>query len=202
MSGGGTSSSTAGGTGKAGSSNTGNGGNTSAGGGTNDPGGDFTTGLPATTPLTSLTDDQSMQLCDKLDSYFSPSLKDFDCRFAGIIAVAFSQPPPESDAAAQAACKAAYDMCQAAPTETTETCSKPTGMCTATVGEFEACANDSRALLTQALGSFPSCATLTLQDLMDGGGGDMMQAMDPASCTTLDMKCPDAPMPPSGGMMP
>jgi len=158
------------------------------------------TGLPATTPLTSLTDDQAMQLCDKLDNYFTPTLKDFDCRFAGLLAAALSN--PATDAAAQAACKSAYDMCEAAPSETTDTCSKPTGMCTATVGEFEACANDSAAVFDQLSASFPSCATLTLADLMDTGGGNTMDPMDPASCTTLDMKCPDAPKPPSGGMMP
>jgi hypothetical protein len=200
MSSGGTSSATGGSTSHAGTASTG--GSSASTGGSPNPGGDFMTGLPATTPLSSLTDAQAMQVCDKIDDYFSAGLKDFDCRFAGLLAVAFSQPQPATDAAAQAACKTAYDMCEAAPSETTSMCSKPTGMCTATVGELEACANDSAAAFDQLGASFPSCADLTLKDLMDTGGGDMMEPMDPASCTTLDMKCPDAPMPPSGSMLP
>jgi len=169
-------------------------GNTSTGtGGTGNSGGDFMTGLPASTPLSSLTDAQAMQLCSSLENYFSTSLKDFDCRLSGTLAAAFSM--AKTDAEAQAACKSAYDMCNAAPETSMDTCTKPTGMCTATVGELEKCANDEGAVFDQLATSFPSCADLTLQDLM-GAGGDVMQPMEPASCTALDMKCPGGPMPP------
>jgi len=188
MASGGASTSTAGTSSKAGTSSTGNGGSTG------NSGGDFMTGLPASTPLGSLTDAQSMQLCSSLENYFGASLKDFDCRLAGLIAAAFSA--PDTDAKAQAACKTAYDECTAAPATSMGTCMKPTGTCTATVGDFEKCMSDEGAIFDQAGASLPACADLTLQDLMSSGG-DMTQPMEPASCTALQMACPGAPTPPA-----
>jgi len=188
MASGGTSPSTAGTSSKAGTSSTGNGGSTG------NSGGDFMTGLPASTPLSSLTDAQTMQLCSSLDDYFSTTLKDFDCRLAGLFAAAFSA--PDTDAKAQAACKTAYDECTTAPVMSTGSCMKPTGTCTATVGDFEKCMSDEGAIFDQAGASLPPCADLTLQDLMSSGG-DMTQPMEPASCTALQMACPGAPTPPA-----
>jgi hypothetical protein len=188
----GTSASTAGSTSQAG---------TSSGGSGTGSSGDLNTGLPDDKPISSLTDAEVADLCSKIDAFYSEgkvadSLEDFSCRFAGMFAAAFSS--PETDAAARAACQPAYDDCLAAPSEvTTEKCMKPTGTCTATVGEVEACANDSAKALEQLASAFPSCAELTLADLMSTEGEDPAPA-DPASCTTVEMKCPDAPMPPSG----
>jgi len=61
---------------------------------------------------------------------------------------------------------------------------------------MEACANDSAKYIGQLSSIFPSCAELTLADLMDMG--DVMTPAEPASCTTLDAKCPGGPTPPSG----
>jgi len=197
---GGTTSATAGSSGKAGSTSTGHAGGTSTGSG-GGSGGDFMTGLPADKPLSSLTDAEAMQLCSSFEDYFTNSLQDLDCRLSGLLAAAFAQ--ADTDAKAQAACKAAYDMCAAAPAmPTTDMCSKPTGMCTATVGELEACASDDKAVFAQLGMSFPACADLTLKDLMGTPGGDTAPPMEPASCTALDMKCPGGPMPPSAMMMP
>jgi hypothetical protein len=189
---GGTSSPTAGSTNQAGSTS-------SAGSGTGSSG-DLNTGLPDDKPISSLTDAEITDLCGKIDAFYSEgkvadSLEDLSCRFAGMFAAAFSA--PETDAAARAACQAAYDDCVAAPAEVTEKCTKPTGMCTATVGEIEACANDSAKALDQLASTFPSCAELTLADLEGTDGGDPMTPADPASCTTVEMKCPDAPLPSS-----
>ena len=91
-------------------------------------------------------------------------MKEFNCSFSGILAAALGG--ADTDAAARAACKTAYDACIAAPAETTTSdCSKPTGTCTATVGEMEACANDSAKYIGQLSSIFPSCAELTLADL-------------------------------------
>jgi len=187
----GTSSSTAGGTSKAGGTGT--------AGSSTGPAGDFDTGLPADKPIASLTDAEIAGLCDKFDDFYSTGevaadLKDFSCRFSGLLAAAFAG--AETDAAARAACKTAYDACAAAPSETTSTCKKPTGTCTATVAEVEACANDSAKAVDQLTSAFPSCAELTLADLMDTGE-EPTTAEDPASCTTLEMKCPSGPKPPA-----
>jgi hypothetical protein len=187
----GTSQATAGGNSKAGGTGT-------AGSGA-DPGGELDTGLPADKPITSLTDAEIEGLCDKFDAFYSTGkvgdgLKDFGCRFSGLLAAAFAG--ADTDAAAKAACKTAYDACAAAPSESTSTCGKPTATCTATVAEVEACANDSAKALEQLVSAFPSCTELTLADLM-GSGEETMAPPDPASCTTLKMKCPGGPTPPS-----
>jgi hypothetical protein len=151
--------------------------------------------LPTDTPLTSLTDDQLAGLCMKFDDFFSKGtvgdqLKDFNCRLSGILAGALGG--ASTDDALRAACKVAYDACVAAPSETTSSdCTKPTGTCTATIGDVEACTNDSAAYLEQVQTALPSCDELTVAGL--GDLGDAMQTTEPASCTTLDAKCPDAP---------
>ncbi|HXK17019.1 MAG TPA: hypothetical protein VNG33_04425 [Polyangiaceae bacterium] len=157
------------------------------------------TGLPADKPLGTLTDAEAMQICSAVQTYFADSTKDLECRLAGLVA---GLSGADTDAAAQAACQAAYDMCAGAPAmPTTGNCTKPSGTCTATVGELEACANDDKAIFAQLDMEIPSCATLKLTDLMGLGGG-LTPPMEPASCVTLDMKCPNSPMPPSDMMMP
>jgi hypothetical protein len=191
-----------GGTSKAGGSNTA-GSNSSAGsnnaGNNSGSPGDLDTGLPADKPLSDLTDAEITGLCSKFDEFFSSgsvgmNLEEFSCRFSGLFAAALGG--AETDAAARAACKTAYDACVAAPAETTEMCGRPTGTCTATVAELEACANDSAKAVDQLTASFPTCAELTLADLT-GGGGDA-EPQDPVSCTMFEMKCPGGPARPSG----
>jgi hypothetical protein len=192
------SSATAGGTSKAGGSNTA-GSNGSAGSNSGSPGG-LDTGLPADKPISELTDAELAGLCSKFDEFYTTGsvgmdLNEFSCRFGGIFAAALAG--ADTDAEAQAACKSTYDACVAAPTETTEMCSKPTGVCTATVAELEACANDSAKAVQQLTSAFPACAELTVADLTDLGGGGDTAPQDPASCTTFQMKCPGGPTPPT-----
>lgn len=193
------SSATAGSTNKAGSTSTA-GTSSSAGSNSGSPG-DLDTGLPADKPISELTDAEIAGLCSKFDAYYSTgsvgmNVQEFTCRFSGIFAAALGG--ADTDAAAKAACKTAYDSCISAPAETTSKCGKPTGMCTATVGEIEACANDSAKAIQQLSSAFPSCAELTLADLMDLGGGGDTAPENPASCNTVKTKCPDGPTPPSG----
>jgi hypothetical protein len=193
------SSATGGGNSKAGSSNTAGSSNAAGSSNSGSPG-DLDTGLPADKPLSDLTEAEIAGLCSKFDEFYSTGpvgkdLEEFTCRFSGLFAAVLGG--AETDAAARAACKTAYDSCVAAPAETTQECGKPTGMCTATVAELEACANDSAKAVQQLTSSFPTCAELTLADLMDLGGGGEDEPQNPASCTTLEMKCPDGPAPPS-----
>lgn len=179
-------------------------GNSSNNGGSANNGGGFDSGLPNDKPLGSLTPAEGQALCDKLDTYFSSGtigmdLQDFNCRVAGLLAGAFSQ--PKTDAELQTACKGGYDSCKKAPPETeTEECTPPGATCTATAAELEACMADSVAYLKQVEGTIPSCAEITLADLQ---AMEMPEQPDePASCTTLDMKCPDAPALPGTGATP
>ena len=90
--------------------------------------------------------------------------------------------------------KVAFDACKATPEEpATGECEKPDASCTATVTELEACLADTTAGLEDLSEQVPSCAELTLDSV--GMMPTTMEPAEPASCVTLDMKCPDSPMP-------
>lgn len=172
------------------------------GGSTTNNGSGFDSGLPNDKPLGMLTSAESDALCDKLGTYFSSGpvgagLQDFNCRLAGLLAVAFSQ--PMTDAELQSGCQAAYDACKKAPPQNqTEECTPPDATCTATAAELEACMTDSVAYLQQVESAFPSCSEITLADLQNMETPDA--PAEPTSCTTFEMKCPNGPSLPSGSM--
>ena len=175
------------------------------GGSGNTAGGSFDSGLSDSQSLGALTDAQATALCDKLATYYSSSavtatLDEFGCKFTGLIGAAFSG--ATTDDAARAACKTGYDECKEAPSSSTQTCNKPSASCTATAAEFDACMNDSLAALQQTVNAIPACSTLTLMQLMDSGEDSSAEPSEPASCTTLKMKCPDAPAAPSPDLAP
>lgn len=152
--------------------------------------GGLDTGLPGDKPISSLTDAEIARLCGQFDQFASGSVakdgKELECRLTASFSAAFEG--ADTDAKAQAACKAAYDQCQAEPAEAPEECSKPTGMCTATVAEIEACAGDSAKALHQGLSTVPSCAELTLASAEI----DLEKlSAPPASCAIVQAKCPD-----------
>ena len=108
-----------------------------------------------------------------------------------------------SDAQIQMSCTQAYNDClasdQSADGGATSSCqmgaSDPT--CTATVSEISTCLNDDSAVLAQQTNALPSCGALTRASLntatgtdADGGAAD-----EPASCKTVDTKCPGFSMP-------
>lgn len=188
-----------------GNAQAGNGQAGSVGVGGNNNGSGFSTGLPGDKPLNMLSDMELQTLCKKIADYYSSepvatSLQQYTCSFSALIATAFSQ--PMSDAEARAACKMAYDSCAMEPLEpTSESCDKPSNSCTATIAEYEACQKDMLGYLAQLKDVFPACSEITLMDLEGGGSEDPMGPAMPASCQTVQQKCPDAPMGPST-MMP
>ncbi len=170
----------------------------SAGGGASGTG--FMSSVPGDKPLNTLTDDEVQQLCKEFQSDFGPgtpaasAVVELDCRLAGILASALSQ--PQTDAAAQASCKSTYDACIGAPTTSeTATCNKPDPSCTATVAEEEKCLQDSLAAFDSVKDLLPSCSAITtstgLQSLALSGAA----TQTPASCTALQAKCPGIELP-------
>lgn len=185
-------SSTSGSSNKAGASSTGGSDSSGSGG--------FSTDLPGSKPLSDLTPDEVEQLCDDLDAYYAngsvtADLQELSCRLAGLLGAAFSG--AETDEAAQTACQMAYDSCQAEPGESTWECEAPSADCTATIDELTACTNDSAESLRDATQQFPACSELTLDDLSASPGEE---GTGPASCTTLQTKCPGGPTPPAPTM--
>lgn len=165
-----------------------------AGGSSTPSGGNSTTtgggDLPQDKPVNTLTDDEAKQLCEELQKD-EAGLESFSCKLSGILAVVFSG--ADTDAKAQAACKAAYDECVAGLMTSTGSCDAGAvnGDCTATVAELEACMNDSKAAVEAASTQIPSCDTITLKDLMSGDTTPSMED-SPASCKVIEMKCPGA----------
>jgi hypothetical protein len=165
--------------------------------------GPFTTSVPASTPLGSLTPDQLTQICSDVKKYVDSTLgaaaTNYECQTFAVIAAVTAT----SDAAAEAACKASLSTCT--PVQNgTATCDASPSTCTATVGEATTCFNDLNTSLQAAAAALPSCNGLTvakanaaLTALSSDGGSPLS---DPPSCTKLDAECPGSNMvPPMGG---
>ena len=168
--------------------------------GGSDSGGGFSTSVPSSQQLGSLSDADTTKLCNDIKSYqtsLNSQLKALSCKTSGLFGAAFAQ--PATDAEAQSACKTAYDKCVAAPAQSDgdDACTPPPASCTATVGELTACMNDLPGYITSASNAIPSCASLKLSDLMSTTDpSDSVK--EPASCTSYEAKCPDDDMLPGG----
>lgn len=163
---------------------------TSCGGGSDD-GGNFSTGLDGSKQVSDLSDSDFKKVCDAEEKWASSVLseqeaKEFGCQLTAFATAAFAGAGGDA-AQLKMACKAAYDACLKQPPpssmmpSTMKMCNKPAN-CTATVAEIEACYTDSAAsleMLKQAL----TCDALANTSMPPA-------IQEPASCKTLDMKCP------------
>jgi hypothetical protein len=157
----------------------------------------FSSGIPADKTVDTLTDAEVTNLCSSLGQYIStdPGLQESTCHFAGFgVALSASLFGAASDADLQKMCADTEAKCHEAPLMGEgSTCTKPTSSCSATVGEFEACVTDSLAEATKAFAALPACSSITnasLQMLISSGSSGMTTAVAPASCQTLEQKCP------------
>jgi hypothetical protein len=158
----------------------------------------FSSSIPGSAMIGSLSASDQQKLCGELESYESSSgfkaaeLK-ASCGLAGILAATFA--PDQTDAGLQAACKMAYDECTTtvnAPPDASQ-CNLSSGTCTATVSELTACVNADLAAASSI--SVPSCASLTAATLKDAtSGSGSSQTMQPAACMAVETKCPDSGM--------
>jgi hypothetical protein len=162
---------------------------------------DFTTTVPGDKQLSMLSDAEVTQLCKDFDAYFAPgspaalAAEEAGCRFGGLFLALLSG--AQTDAAAQSACKATYDSCIAAPSQSDPAmCTRPDATCTATVAEEVACLKDSAAALNTLKDALPSCSALSLSSLQNLMLPSDESATAP-SCAALKAKCPTAPMPPA-----
>ena len=145
---------------------------------------DFTTTIPGDTQLKDLTPAEQTQLCGEFDDFMSDTGADVQvCTFIAVFAAGYGQ--PADDAALQSACQAALTDCMAEP----NTCDPVADDCTATVAESSACTNDAMDAFVAA--DLPDCATITLAELDAFGAQSETLLEEPASCATMEMKCPD-----------
>jgi hypothetical protein len=153
--------------------------------------GTFSSGVPGSTRLSELSDRELDAFCERIEEFtttppVSTLSEEYLCRVAGMLQAAFAG--ATTDAEARASCAATYDQCQASNTSSTTTCNRPSPSCTATVAEYEACMNDMPGYLEDTLEVLPTCETLTLADITS----DTLPVPEtPASCVTLQEKCPD-----------
>jgi hypothetical protein len=166
-------------------------------------GGTFSTGIPRSTVIGSLTPSQAQQVCQASGSYFAGNIAaDGECKGEGFGAALFTAgfDSTATDTDLQNACSSAQSLCEKggsqpldAGTSSTSSCTPPPSDCTATIGEYEDCLNDAHALLVKETASIPACNTLTRSELKaaatptDGGGASVTS---PPSCTALQAKCP------------
>ncbi len=166
-------------------------------------GSSFSSGLSKTASLGDLTDADYAKLCAAMDSYYKsdPAFTNARCHATGLGAAALASllGGASADADLQKACSDAETACKNAPASGGDggayTCGKPTGTCTATVGEFEACISDATQAVNASIASAPSCATITKADIgnpLGAGDGGVTKLPTPASCQTVDQKCPSA----------
>jgi hypothetical protein len=168
-------------------------------------GGNFSTSVPGNKSIASLTPSEQGQLCHDLDQWSQTSLAPSTCQTSAVLAAALGAvfDSSLSDAQIQMSCTQAYNEClasnQSADAGATSSCqmgvSDPT--CTATVSEITACLNDQSAVFAQEANALPSCGSLTRANLSTAAGGDSDAGApdEPASCKTVDMKCPNFSMP-------
>jgi hypothetical protein len=165
-----------------------------------DGGSSFSSSVPGSATIGSLSDSDKQKLCNDLAAYVSSSTfksgeVKASCSFAGVVGAALAT--DQTDAGVQAACKKSYDDCAAqitsAPVDASM-CMPPGATCTATVSELTACLNADVAAFNSI--DVPSCASLTVASLnnMTTDPGSTSQPMQPAACATFQMKCPGSGM--------
>lgn len=176
--------------------------NTSDGGGGGASGSSvFSSSIPGSESLGSLSDGDKQKLCTELASFkgsesFQSAEINVSCGAAGIFSAAMAT--DQTDAGLQVACKSAHDQCAtmiSSAAADASKCMPPDATCSATVSELSACLNEMVAAF-DAL-QVPGCDTLTAASLKDSSTAAQgaSQAKGPGSCTTFQAKCPGSSMP-------
>jgi hypothetical protein len=157
----------------------------------------FSSGVSKNQSLGTISAGDLKSLCDAFASYGTSnasSQKSSVCKFNGFTAALVqSLGTAKTDADLRKACADAVTSCESKPASAdagTSTCTKPASTCTATVGELETCVNDSSSSLDKAVAGVPACSTLTAKDLQPSDAGPLSTFRQPASCLTLNQKCP------------
>jgi hypothetical protein len=156
----------------------------------------FSSSLPGSSQIGSLTPDQQTTLCADMERFMSTpvileSSKELTCRLMGALLAAFAA--PTTDAEARSACKPIYDDCKKTPFEADQTTCEPyTASCTATIAELEACMTDFPGILAETANGFPSCDTLSLADLSEDMPTTGAEVTLTPACAVIRQKCPEA----------
>ncbi len=166
-------------------------GGTSSGGGSGGSSGNSVTTLSGTKTIGSLSTDEATQLCDDTYGYFRSAIPQATaCKWKGLAYATSSSAPTEEKLRSN--CSTKQTSCLAAEPSAVwpnPGCAPVSSTCTATVADYATCIADEVAGFNQTVGGLPACADFT----MDGTSAiwDVMGADLPASCTSLNNKCPE-----------
>ncbi|HEY4156577.1 MAG TPA: hypothetical protein VGM29_00710 [Polyangiaceae bacterium] len=164
--------------------------------------GAFTTGIPSSTPLASLSPAQATELCQETGQYLTNSGGvPIICKLLAVETTLLSGLGGQmSDMQLQQQCTMQEMQCSTSPPQMSDCSNKQAepSTCTATIADYQACLNQVPGVLSALSASLPACSALTAASSTQllTGLGTLMQ---PAACTTLDAKCPGAD--PLGGSM-
>ncbi|HWL86084.1 MAG TPA: hypothetical protein VNO21_09800 [Polyangiaceae bacterium] len=163
------------------------------------------TALDSGRQLSSLSDTEATGYCHDLQNYFTSSLSPGEMKEVGCVIVAsFAQLAPDLQTA-RSECVQIYDACVASDAGSTldagsssDTCATAKSSfanCPATVGEVNACEIDEVAYEKNFLGK----GSFFCQELVATDAGIAYEQTDlPASCVSLQAKCPNAMKPANG----
>jgi len=165
-------------------------------------GGGFSTSVPGSTKLSSLTTAQAAQLCTDLTTYENSQSSTQTaeiCKGVGIDAAAEAQATSStmlSDAQLQAACTIGYSDCTSADggssgvsCDSSTFAGAPT-TCTSSVSDVQKCITDMNAANATYYGALPSCGALTAATLASAeADGGISSSPDPASCVPIETNC-------------
>ena len=163
-------------------------------------GGDsFSTTVPGSSQVQSLTPAQANQLCSDLTNYLNQQVDSQSfCQAAAVAgtAKAAAQDPTLTDAQLQQGCeKATTTVCPTASDGGffgagdggASACGSTTG-CSATVEQISTCATGTGASLAQFEKMFPNCSMVTRAKLSTLNPD--ASPIEPASCVPIDTSCP------------
>jgi hypothetical protein len=154
----------------------------------------LSSGLDSGKVASSLSAAEQNTLCTRANEYFMSLLsKEDTCKMAGLLGAALSG-GDSSLSEAKSACSGMYNLCMQGAeekvdnTKTLNDCTKGLSDCSATVGEIETCLNDSGAATKAAMAELPSCSQITEATL---NSTFTPASTEPASCKSLQTKCPN-----------
>lgn len=138
--------------------------------------------LPPAAVLGTLSPSDHAKLCAEYNAATQQVVKGV-CLAAALFKLAVAD--PKTDDEARAGCTMTFDACL----QQTMPCDFDS-KCTGTVAELNVCTTDTIDKLSASTAGLPACEGLTLAQLH---GANMSANFDePASCKTLDQKCPDS----------
>ena len=162
--------------------------------------GGMPTNLPPATKLMSLTPAQQTQICNDLTNYSVHNIPQATvCKFVGVeaAAIVLASESTATDAQLQDACSQAVTQCNATPPDTSGSTCDFSGVSTcsadATIADFNTCVTDEVTAENAAFGSVPACSAVT-KAWLTANGDAAGTFTEPASCVSLDAKCPDVGM--------